>query len=146
MEPNFSDAGSTAVSVQIDGVYHSVSHASILARDGQIATLIAEWIDDGGVIQPYAAPPLTADDYARAIQAHVDATAKAKGYADGVALAGYSTSTIPSWASEAAAFIAWRDQAWMYAYGELAKVQAGQRTAPTVNGFLSELPAIAWPA
>ena len=29
---------------------------------------------------PYVPPPLTADDYAAGIQAHVDATAKARGY------------------------------------------------------------------
>jgi len=87
----------------------------------------------------------TATDYANAIQAHVDTTAKAKGYADGVALAGYSTSTIPAWAAEAQAFIAWRDQIWIYAYTELAKVQAGQREAPTIAGIIGELPSIVWP-
>lgn len=87
----------------------------------------------------------TATDYANAIQAHVDTTAKAKGYADGVALAGYSTSTIPAWSAEAQAFIAWRDAVWIYAYTELAKVQAGQREAPTIAGIIGELPSIVWP-
>lgn len=90
-------------------------------------------------------PPLTADDFAEAIQAHIDATAQAKGYADGVALAGYSTSTIQSWAAEAAAFVAWRDQVWLYAYGELAKVQGGQREVPTVAELIGELQPIVWP-
>lgn len=87
----------------------------------------------------------TATDYANAIQAHVDTTAQSKGYADGVALAGYSTSTIPAWAAEAQAFISWRDQVWIYAYTELANVQSGQREAPTVAGILGELPSIVWP-
>lgn len=87
----------------------------------------------------------TATDYANAIQAHVDATAQGNGYADGVALAGYSTSTVPAWSAEAQAFIAWRDQVWVYAYTELAKVQGGQREAPTIAGIIGELPSIVWP-
>lgn len=87
----------------------------------------------------------TETDYANAIQAHVDATAQSKGYADGVALAGYSTSTVPAWAAEAQTFIAWRDAVWIYAYTELAKVQGGQRTQPTVPQMIAELPAISWP-
>lgn len=110
-------------------------------------TRIASEDELADVLRPYgmAGPKVSEMDYAIAAQAHVDATAKAKGYADGIALAGYSTSTIPTWANEAATFIAWRDQIWLHAYTELAKVQAGQRAAPTIEGFLSELPAIAWP-
>lgn len=102
-------------------------------------------INTGVEVGPYVAPPPSADDFANAIQAHVDATAKSKGYADGVAIAGYSTSTIPAWASEATAFIAWRDQVWLYAYTELAKVQGGQREVPTIAQLIAELPTIAWP-
>lgn len=103
------------------------------------------YLAGGGVIDPYIAPPLTESDYASAIQTHIDATAKARGYANGVALAGYSTSTIPAWAAEAATFIAWRDAVWVYAYTELAKVQGGQREVPTVAELIEELPTIVWP-
>ena len=85
-------------------------------------------------------PQPTQHDYASAIQSLIDATAKAKGYADGAALAGYSESTIPAWALEAKAFIAWRDQVWVHAYTELAKVHAGQREQPTIEAILAELP------
>lgn len=81
-----------------------------------------------------------------AIQEYVDETAKARGYRDGFALAGYATSTIPAWAAEAAAFVAWRDAVWVYAYDELAKVQAGERAQPAVAEIVGELPAIQWPA
>jgi len=53
---------------------------------------------------------------------------------------------VPQWAAEAAAFAAWRDAVWTYAYAELAKVQAGQRAQPTVTDLIAELPAIIWPA
>ena len=141
---NYTSLG--AIAATIDGqTHHGLTLDAIDRRDGQIATIIAEWIDAGGVIEPYQPPPLTADDFGVAIQEHVDATANARGYADGVALAGYSTSTIPSWAAEAAVFIAWRDQVWIYAYTELAKVQGGQRAVPTIDGLIAELPAIQWP-
>lgn len=84
-------------------------------------------------------------DYAAAIQAYVDAAVRARGYHDGFALAGYVTSTVPTWAAEAAAFIAWRDAVWGYAYGELARVKASQRERPPVSDLIAELPAIAWP-
>lgn len=84
-------------------------------------------------------------DYAAAIQAHVDGAARSRGYHDGFALAGYVTSTVPTWADEAAAFIAWRDAVWSYAYGELAKVQAGERAQPTILELVGELPGISWP-
>lgn len=104
-------------------------------------------IGDTAVTRTWTVQPrqLTEADYGAAIQAHVDATAKSRGYADGVALAGYSTSTIPSWAAEATAFISWRDDLWIYAYTELAKVQGGQRPQPTIKAFIAEMPTIQWP-
>ncbi|HPG88975.1 MAG TPA: hypothetical protein PLD46_04940 [Hyphomicrobium sp.] len=87
---------------------------------------------------PEAAPD--ANDYARAIQDHVDGVARVRGYADGNSIAGYVASTIPKWASEAASFIAWRDQVWIEAYGAFDAVQAGQRSAPNVKTLIKELP------
>lgn len=84
--------------------------------------------------------------YQSAIQSHVDAAAVSRRYNDGNALAGYVASTIPSWAAEAQAFVAWRDTVWLHAYTELDKVLTGQRPQPTVEEFLAELPVIAWPA
>lgn len=100
------------------------------------------------VLRPYGLtlPAPTEADYSDAIQAHIDAAAQSRGYGDGYALASYASSTIQSWASEAAAFIGWRDSVWLYAYGELAKVQSGQRPKPTITGLIGELPAIAWPS
>lgn len=89
--------------------------------------------------------PLTAEDFGAAIQAHIDATAKARGYGNGVLLASYTTSTIPQWASEAGTFIAWRDAVWAYAYAQLALVEGAQRPFPTIAEMVSELPAITWP-
>ncbi|UNK36579.1 hypothetical protein MNR02_08630 [Shinella sp. H4-D48] len=95
--------------------------------------------------QEWGALPPIISDYEDAIQAHVDDSARSRQFRDGVTLASYTASTNPQWASEAAAFVAWRDAVWAYSYTELAKVQAGQREQPTVDDFLMELPAIIWP-
>ncbi|MCW8279849.1 hypothetical protein K7A42_03035 [Agrobacterium sp. InxBP2] len=90
--------------------------------------------------------PVTITDYENAIQNLVDSTARERQFRDGVTLASYIGSTKPRWAAEAQAFVAWRDNVWFYAYGELAKVKAGQREQPTVEQFLAEIAPIAWPA
>lgn len=87
----------------------------------------------------------TINDYENATQNLVDSTARERQFRDGVTLASYTASTKPKWAAEAQAFVAWRDNVWLYAYGELAKVQAGERTQPTVEQFLGEIAPIAWP-
>lgn len=92
-----------------------------------------------------APPPPTEADYAAAIQAHVDATAQSQDYHDGVMLASYAASTVPTWAAQAAAFVAWRDAVWAYAYEQLAAVQAELRTQPSIAEMVAELPAIVWP-
>lgn len=94
---------------------------------------------------PEPEPAVLIEMFRAAIQAHVDATAIAKRYDSGTSLASYVASTNPQWAAEAAAFVAWRDAVWTYAYAELDKVLAAERTMPTVEDFLDELPAVEWP-
>lgn len=91
-------------------------------------------------------PVLTQTDYSDAIQAHVDAAARSHSYADAESLASYVSSTVPGWAAEAQAFVAWRDAVWVHAHTELARVLAGERAQPTVMSLIAELPAIEWPA
>jgi hypothetical protein len=96
-------------------------------------------------IDPKLALPLIGA-YEDAVQAVIDNTAKERQFRDGVTLASYAASTNPQWAAEAEAFVAWRDGVWGYAYGELAKVQAGTRAQPTIDEFLTEITPIVWPA
>ncbi len=84
-------------------------------------------------------------EYRRALQVLVDGTAQARGYDSGVTCASYLGSTIPSWAAEAVAFVAWRDAVWAHAYAELDKVTTGQRPQPTVAELIAELPVMTWP-
>lgn len=106
-----------------------------------------EFLDDENPEVIEALYPTTLDilDYENAIQTLVDGAARQRQFRDGVTLASYTASTKPKWAAEAQAFVAWRDNVWSYAYGELAKVQSGQRQQPTVEQFLAEIAPIAWP-
>lgn len=85
------------------------------------------------------------EQFRAAIQSYVDALAKGRNYDNGNSLASYVASTNAQWAAEAQAFVAWRDAVWFHAYAELEKVMAGGREIPTIEDFISELPAIAWP-
>jgi len=107
--------------------------------------MLAEWEAQGNTIEPYVPPPPTLEDYKRAIQALIDATAREKKYDDGKSCATYVNSTVQQWAAEAAAFVAWRDAVWAYAFTELDKVLNEERPQPTVEEFLLELPAMQWP-
>ncbi|TPM39391.1 hypothetical protein FJ951_27175 [Mesorhizobium sp. B2-2-3] len=109
------------------------------------------WTPDPSIISTAAQRAAEAQvtllaSFQTAIQSLVDQTARSRSYADGNALAGYVASTVPAWSAEATAFVAWRDAVWVYAYGELDKVKAGEREVPTVEAFLAELPVIAWPS
>lgn len=116
----------------------------------QEATFLDGWYVNVLMPEPPAEPvpgqPLTAAQFQRAIEVHVDAVAAQRGYSSAVSLASYVASTIPLWQAEAQAFVAWRDAVWAYALTELAKVQGGLRVAPeTTDAFVAELPLIEWP-
>jgi len=98
-----------------------------------------------GEVGAHVPPAPNVADYEDAIQAHVDAAARSKLFRDGVTLASYVSSTNLQWAAEAQAFVAWRDAVWAYAYQELARVQGGERTQPSVAEIIAELPLISWP-
>lgn len=126
--------------------WSSAAGAYVTSYPPERVTRIASESDLSDVLRPYGLtlPAPTEADYAAAIQAHVDQVAASRGYHDGVHLASYATSTVPAWAAEAAAFVAWRDAVWGYAYAQLAAVQAGGREQPTVAGLVAELPQMEW--
>ncbi|KQZ81866.1 hypothetical protein ASD64_08895 [Mesorhizobium sp. Root157] len=133
-----------------DGEYSlaTIQPADVVPEGKQVLSTTVEMVDG---LPKYVhvlddIPSPTVGDFQRAIQAHVDTVAVAKLYNDGNALAGYVNSTVPQWAAEAQAFVAWRDAVWVYAYTELDKVQSGQRPAPTIEAFIAELPDIEWPS
>lgn len=102
------------------------------------------WMEAGNTATMPPAAVMTPQSAAIVIQEHVDAAAKTRGYADGVAVASYATSTNAAWAAEAATFIAWRDAVWTAAYSALASIQSGTRQMPTRDALIAELPTITW--
>ena len=92
-------------------------------------------------------PPPTPEQmqaaYTAAIEAHVEATARARGYTSAVSCATYAASTIPAWQAEGAAFVAWRDDVWTAALAMLAAVQAG---GAIPESPIAGLPEMVWPA
>lgn len=113
----------------------------LLSNPGQ-----RKWVDGEIIAVEPSQPVATIIDYENAIQNLVDNTARERQFRDGVTLASYIGSTKANWAAEAQAFVAWRDNVWFYAYGELAKVQAGERQQPTVEQLLTEIAPVDWPA
>lgn len=118
--------------------------------EGYLATSQSIIVVDGVptaeyVLEELLTPSPGIDDYRLAIDLHVNATARSRDYNDAATLAGYAASTVPPWAVDASAFVAWRDAVWVHTFTELDKVQHGQRPQPSVEDFIAELPVIAWP-
>jgi hypothetical protein len=123
--------------------YHFEPNSDFWAEAQEIAGSLSGPLPEKPEPEP---APVTLDDFRRAIQAHIDATAQERGYDSGVSCASYVNSTNQAWASEASAFVARRDNAWAYVYAELEKVQSGLREQPTIEDILAELPPMIWPA
>lgn len=83
--------------------------------------------------------------YEMKLQEAIDFKATEKDYGSGVLCASYVTSTNPKWAAEAQAFVAWRDEAFNYAYNYLARVQDGSIANPSIEDFLTGMPELIWP-
>lgn len=82
----------------------------------------------------------------KGVDTYVEATAQAKGYNGAAHCASYANSTVSNWASEAKAFIAWRDAVWLTVFEMMDDVMAGKRKAPAnVDEVVTSLPVIQWP-
>lgn len=113
---------------------------------------IARWNGSAWVLvnRPNAAPapqpPSAVATFTASIDAHVDAAARAWSYNSADSLASYKASTVPQWAAEASAFIAWRDAVWVEALATMAAVQAGTSPMPsTPEAFIAGLPPLIRP-
>lgn len=84
--------------------------------------------------------------YIRAIDGHVEATARARQYNSAAHLASYDASTVPEWQAEALAFVAWRDAVWLHVIARFAAVQAGTEPPPeSAEALIAALPQMVWP-
>lgn len=97
---------------------------------------------------PYVQPP---DEYVEAIMAAVqsmmDAEAKSHSYDSILSLCSYAVSTVPKFAEEGNAGVAWRDGVWLQCHSMLNECVSGQRDTPyTLDEVLAALPAMVWPS
>lgn len=83
--------------------------------------------------------------YVAAIQKRLDDFAHTRNYDGILSAATYATSTAPKFAAEGQYAVEARDATWAKGYEILAAVEAGQRSAPTLDELAAELPALAWP-
>ena len=99
---------------------------------------------------PYVpVPPNPAEvvaELGRAVDAYVEAVARARQYNSAVRLAGYANSTVPTWKAEADAFILWNDLVWVFVFNWFDEVQAGTSAPPEdAEARIAALPAPPWP-
>lgn len=80
-----------------------------------------------------------------AVQAHLDATARARSYDSALSCVSYVDSTVAQYRTEATAMRDWRDAVWQRCYELLAEIQAGQRPIPSEQELIALLPTILWP-
>lgn len=103
------------------------------------------WTAEGNVADPAPSPGLSQSQqvtaYETAIQGALDTYAQSWGYDSLVTAASYAASTIPKYAAEAKALIAWRDEVWVWAEAYEAQVIAGTVTIPTSPaGLMAAMP------
>lgn len=82
--------------------------------------------------------------YIKAVDELLLKTANSHGYDSAYTCLSYLQSTDPKWKAEAEAFNVWRDAVWNKCHEVLNAVEAGTRTAPSVDELLEELPKIEW--
>ena len=78
------------------------------------------------------------------IQQRLDAFAQTRGYDSIMSAASYANSTNPKFKKEAEKAIKLRDDTWAICYAIVDAVTAGERSIPTLNELISELPELTW--
>jgi hypothetical protein len=82
----------------------------------------------------------------RAVQAHLDAQARALGYDDIKSAVTYAEEpAVPKFQAEGQALRAWRSHVWAACIDVLQAVRSGSRAMPAATGLIAELPAFTAP-
>ena len=152
--PAWADPDQTQLDCIVDFVgIGSVSFtASESDSEGHSRDIFARAVaGDFGPIAPYVAPPPQSPEQIkerlrRAVEDHVEETARERDYSSAVSLASYTASTREPWAAEAQAFVHWRDDVWEYVFQRLAAVESGEDEPPeSAEALIADLPEMVWP-
>jgi hypothetical protein len=123
---------------------YSDATGRVVARtlpNGATESMLASGLAAGITPDPYIPPQATQATLAAAVQGHLDATARAKGYDSALSCVTYINSTVPQYKAEATAMRDWRDAVWLRCYEVLAEVQAGTHPVPTEAELIALLPS-----
>ena len=124
-----------------DGLYGALFAAQ---AKGQIITMGSEGLPVAADPPP-PAPAQLAAMLSTAVQAHLDAAARALGYDNILAAISYADEpSVPLFQKQGAAFRAWRSAVWSAAVPAINAVAAGG-PAPAVADFLTTLPTFTPP-
>ncbi len=104
---------------------------------------------NGAVVHsPPEKPPKTDQEIKaeliKAVQKHLDDTARARAYDNIVSACSYAAAPNP-FQAESQAFLVWRADCWMYCCQALDAVQSGARQVPTAQELIAELPQLVLP-
>lgn len=135
-----------------DGAETTEASFEVMIDETETAVIqrVPVMIDDGAAFEWREIIPTPAEiasqiqtELTNAVQAHMDNTAKLKGY-DGI-LSAASYAALPvgePFQAEGVAYALWRSAVWVKCYEILAQVQTGTRGVPTVDELLAELPEV----
>lgn len=137
-----------------DGVFFDDIHGHFqhLKGAGQVPLTIDEQAAIRTWISQQARPPAAPIPFAhteaqlsQVAQERLDAGARARGYDSILSLVSYRSSNVKKFSREACEGHVWRDKVWAYCHDQFARMEAGDRTTPTPEEFLTELPDPIWP-
>lgn len=108
------------------------------------ADILRHVADGDGVIEDVVTPP-TVSHYARAIQDHLDRTARERQYESILSAITYRDDPNPQFAAEAAALFEWRSAVWSAAVVMMEQVGSSGDPPPTIEQVVEMLPTFEWP-
>lgn len=129
----------------IDGIVTDI-HVLEVIEAGYVEC--PEWVNIGDRIDKERPGPTKAEKIKAvelAVQAHLDAPAKALGYDDIKSACGYVDDEDPIFSAQGRAFKLWRSRTWRMCYRILDDVEARTRTEPTIAELMAELPVLVLP-
>ena len=122
---------------------NEIAEVATYALDKWTPEIIAAWEARRVVPTPEEIAAQTQRSLIDAVQAHMDAAARALGYDDIKTACTYADEpAVPKFQTDGQAFRAWRSLVWSYCYAQLDAVTAGERTVPTVDVLIGELPKL----